>query len=281
MEVLRQVGGATFVRLPVTQPELSGGLVAPIVSCSVGALPGPEERTCMFAPAVTDFWTPARPGQPDLETGHLRVVVDATLPTNRSVSVLELAGGGGAVTVTPARADRLGLVDGSGCFAGDVLDALQRDGVVMNDPDLVFYLPLATQPELAREATPADLRRLDEADASAFGDFARSSPADDLDEAFVELDHWLVFGFFDHARLVCAASMFPWRGTRLADLGVLTLPDHRGRGLARQTVRALCGSALAAGYEPQYRCQLDNTASAALAAAAGFTRYGLWHVVTA
>lgn len=233
----------------------------------------------MFAPAVTDFWTPARPGHPDLAAGHLRVVVDDTLPANRSVSVLELSGGGGAVTVTPAQAERLDLVDGSGSTAGDVLEALRRAGVAMNDPDLLFYLPLDTHPELAEGVTPADLRRLEQGDASAFRHFEQAAPADDLDEAFVELDHWLVFGCFDRERLVCAASMIPWRGSRLADLGVITLRDHRGRGLARQTVRALCASALAAGYEPQYRCQVDNTASAALAASVGFRRYGLWHVV--
>jgi len=37
--------------------------------------------------------------------------------------------------------------------------------------------------------------------------------------------------------------------------------------------------ALADGYEPQYRCQLDNEPSIALARAAGFTPFGTWDVI--
>lgn len=74
--------------------------------------------------------------------------------------------------------------------------------------------------------------------------------------------------------------MYPWRETRLADLGVITLPAFRGRGLATRTVRAISAQAIADGYEPQYRCQLDNAASIALAAAAGFARFGEWDVMT-
>ncbi|GAA1219348.1 hypothetical protein GCM10009655_18590 [Rhodoglobus aureus] len=57
------------------------------------------------------------------------------------------------------------------------------------------------------------------------------------------------------------------------------MPDFRGRGLAKQTDRAISAHALAAGYEPQYRCQIDNAASAALALSAGFGSFGQWDVV--
>jgi predicted GNAT family acetyltransferase len=73
--------------------------------------------------------------------------------------------------------------------------------------------------------------------------------------------------------------MYPWRDTHFADLGVITLPGYRGRGLARRTVRAISARALAEGYEPQYRCQLDNTPSAALARAAGFVQFGTWDTI--
>ena len=66
---------------------------------------------------------------------------------------------------------------------------------------------------------------------------------------------------------------------RLADLGVITLPEFRGRGLARATVLAMAADALERGYEPQYRCQLDNAPSVALALASGFRRFGEWIVV--
>ena len=73
--------------------------------------------------------------------------------------------------------------------------------------------------------------------------------------------------------------MYPWGETRLADLGVITLPRFRGRGLGRATVRAMSAVALDWRYEPQYRCQLDNTASVTLARAAGFRRFGQWEVI--
>ena len=68
--------------------------------------------------------------------------------------------------------------------------------------------------------------------------------------------------------------MYPWDGTRLADLGVITLAEFRGRGLARETVLAMSADALRRGYEPQYRCQLDNAPSVALALASEFRRFG-------
>ncbi|WP_321170720.1 GNAT family N-acetyltransferase [Embleya scabrispora] len=66
----------------------------------------------------------------------------------------------------------------------------------------------------------------------------------------------------------------------MADLGVLTLPPYRGKGHARRLVRAISRHALARGYQPQYRCQLDNHASVAAAGAAGLTRFGTWDVVS-
>jgi len=234
----------------------------------------------MFSSTVTDYWTPHRNGQSDLEVGQLRVHVNDALPANRSVSVLELVAGGGVVTLTGAHAARLNLTSGSGCTSHGVLEALQRAGVAMNDPDHLFYLTAAEQLDVSKNApAPGATRQLDEEDAHQFSELEEAAPADDLDEAFVELDHWLAFGSFEDSRLVCAASMIPWRGTRLADLGVITLPQYRGRGLATRTVRALSARALSQGYEPQYRCQLDNEASVALASAAGFSRYGTWHVI--
>ena len=92
----------------------------------------------------------------------------------------------------------------------------------------------------------------------------------------MELDHWLVVGTFRQQQLVSVSSMYPWGETTIADLGVITLPQFRGQGLGRATVRAISAAALSRGYEPQYRCDLGNAPSAALARAAGFARFGLW-----
>nr|WP_246414180.1 GNAT family N-acetyltransferase [Microbacterium thalassium] len=127
----------------------------------------------------------------------------------------------------------------------------------------------------------SDTRPLSEADAAAFAAFCATAPEADLDAAFVELDHWLVYGAFESGDLAAVASMYPWRDTRLADVGVITLPSLRGRGIGRRIVRAIAADAVSRGYEPQYRCQLDNLASVALAESAGFRRFGFWDVVTA
>lgn len=224
-----------------------------------------------FSATVTGHWL--------IDGDDVRAVVDDSLPANRSVSILELASGAGVLRVTTDRAAALGVSAGDPVDLGQLRSAAAVAGIVLHDPDHLFYLPVEEQEVLRTEAAAEGTRRLTETDADAFAEFAAAAPEADLDEAFVELDHWLVFGTFVDGRIVAAASMYPWDGTRLADLGVITLPAYRGNGLARRTVRALSGAAVEAGYEPQYRCQLDNQASVALAGAAGFVRFGTWWVI--
>lgn len=233
----------------------------------------------MFSSVVTDHWTPENPGRPAGE--GIRVVIDSSLGENHSVSVLTVSGGPEILAVTPERAGELSVaaaerVD-AGCLAARIADA----GITLNDPDYLFYLPLAEQAALRHEPVLGRTRQLRPDDENAFALFAGEAPEADMDEAFVELDHWLVFGTFVDGRLAAAASMYPWDGTRLADLGVITLPEYRGRGLGRAVVRAISAHAIAKGYEPQYRCQLDNAPSVALATSAGFTRFGEWRVIVA
>jgi len=229
----------------------------------------------MFSTTVTDHWLTAETAPP----GEHRVVVDEALPHNRALMVLEPVGLGGILTLSGALAHRLDLVEGATVDGEALSDRLAEAGIELNGADHLFYLPAAEQAALRAVRTGA--RELTDADASAFAVFGATAPEDDLDEAFVELDHWLVVGTFVDGRLACAASMYPWRDTLLADLGVLTLPEFRGRGLARDTVRAISALALERGFEPQYRCQLDNAASVALAGSAGFARFGTWDVIAA
>lgn len=232
-----------------------------------------------FSATVLGQWIPG--AHPRVEAqDSLRVLVDESLPANRSLMILEVATGGGFVWTTPNRAAALGFSADQRVDLARVRSAAAAAGLELHDPDHLFYLPVEQQHEFRTEAPAAGTRGLTGADAQAFAEFAAAAPAADLEEAFVELDHWLVFGTLVDDRIVAVATMYPWDGTRLADLGVLTLPSYRGNGLARRTVRALAAAAVAAGYEPQYRCQLDNTASVALAASAGFVRFGTWHVIS-
>lgn len=258
-----------------TEPGVPRGAVALV---SEAAAPVGERRAVMFSSTVTDHWLPG-PARPRSSADSLLVVVDDALPDNRRVQVLQLDGAGGILTLTSAVARELGLTDGAEIARSGLPGALADAGTELNGADHLFYFPVAEQETLTAEPRGVDVRRLTEADTALFEAFAAAAPEDDLDEAFVELDHWLVFGAFAGDRLVAAASMYPWTGTTLADLGVITLPEFRGQGHGRRVVRALSAAALEQGHEPQYRCQLDNDASVALARSARLARFGSWDVV--
>ena len=133
---------------------------------------------------------------------------------------------------------------------------------------------------MLQENSEDGLRQLTEQDDAVFSEFQSSASKQDLDEAYVELDHWAVFGSFEQNRLVSAASVYPWGKAQIADIGILTLSPFRGKGHARKVVRSISKYVYDQGYEPQYRCSLDNHASASLAKASGFTLYGKWEVIS-
>ncbi len=233
-----------------------------------------------FSPAVAESWalpTADEIGRID-EDARSGVLVRIDRAREEAVSYLRLVGGSGALVLSAAGAEALSVEGGERLAPAEVEQRIHRAGIPMHDPDRVHHLPLDVHAEVRAERPLAGVRRLTADDADLFASFVAEAPPDDLDDAFVELDHWLVAGAVRDGRLVSVASMYPWRGTGTADLGVITLPDSRGRGLARATVRAISALALQQGYEPQYRCQLDNAASLALARGSGFRALGDWSV---
>jgi len=227
----------------------------------------------VYSSVVSEYWSSGRDSDSTPED-HLQVVVDGTAVGRRAVTTLVVMHGPRVVTVAPAYAERLGLREGELVSEAQLLVRLAEAGIAMNGPDHLFYLPLEKVPAVQSELPYAGTRRLTPEDSAEFERFCATAPAADLDEAFVELDHWLVYGTFADDRLVAAASMYPWGDTKLADLGVIALPGYRGKGYAKTTVRAISAHAIADGYEPQYRCQIDNAPSIALALAAGFELFG-------
>lgn len=69
--------------------------------------------------------------------------------------------------------------------------------------------------------------------------------------------------------LAALATYEVWGG-RLAHIGVVTHPVHRGRGHGRSAVAHLARMALAAGLIPQYRALESNIPSIRIAEALGF-----------
>jgi GNAT superfamily N-acetyltransferase len=236
----------------------------------------------MFSSVVTDYWSAAfSDGDVSWGDGEFTVAVNADLSEDRRVMTLQTCDGRAGAVLTPSVAGALGWSrEGAPTSESRFRQALRDAGVRMYDADYLFYYAESELRTLMQQAPCDGVRQLSGADAAYFGEFTASAPEQDLDDAYVELDHWAVFAAFENDRVVSAASMYPWGNARLADLGVLTLPTHRGRGHARAVVQAACRYAAEHGYQPQYRCQLDNHASIALAKAAGLTRFGTWEVVS-
>ena len=265
----------------------------------------------MFAQAVADYWNvPPIRGDVILEGSGVTIVSDPSLPDNRRVSHLVLPSGGDLFALRPEVASALtpdlaalreattgevpggdatrGEVPGSGDAPGSgarladrIAGRLEELGERFHDWEYVFYLPLQVRESLAATSAGDGIRALTADDAEAFAAFHAACSEPDREEAFVELDHWLVAGFVaPDGRIGCVASVYPWDGSRLADVGILTAPEFRGRGLGAQVVAHASRLTLAAGYEPQYRCQLSNAASRATGERAGFELFTRWRAVT-
>jgi RimJ/RimL family protein N-acetyltransferase len=240
-----------------------------------------------FSATAEAFWTrPHAAGQVLFASDRLRVSVNPDLDDDRRVMVLDTAGPV-RVVVTPAVAGQLGWSvpsTRSAMTEATLRQELAEAGIRLHGADSIFHFTEDAQAHLLLEADPAGVRQLTEGDEAVFAAFQAAASEQDLDDAYVELDHWAVFGAFEQGRLVAAASMYPWddgpAALPIADTGVLSLPPWRGQGHARNLVRAISRHACRLGHEPLYRCQTDNRASVALARSAGLNLYGRWDVIS-
>ena len=107
---------------------------------------------------------------------------------------------------------------------------------------------------------PADLATLrPEVTAQEWDDWSTEDPVHPV--ALVE-----------DGRLVAAASLGPWDG-RVLDVGVVTVPDRRGRGLATRVGRTCASYAVREHGVALWRAALTNVASVRAAERIGFERY--------
>ncbi len=239
----------------------------------------------LFARDIVDFWeSPFAGGEVLHDDGAFLLAVNPALDEDERVTVLETTAGKVLAAVTPSLADKAGFDRGQGLSRQAFQQKLDETGISLHGADYLFYFGESGRAKLAQESE-GTARLLSQRDEAVFSTFLAAASEQDLDDAFVELDHWAVFGSFQQDRLACAASAYPWRAygwndARLADIGVLTLSEFRGRGFARKTVRALARYSYEQGYHPQYRCQTDNAASVALAKAVGLTLFGRWCVIS-
>ncbi|OPC04938.1 acetyltransferase [Elizabethkingia ursingii] len=234
-----------------------------------------------FSKQVTDFWKEEMNGDLWYEDDSFTLMINEDLEEDGQIMLLESADRQRVnAVITSAIMKRIGLTVNDSLSESIFLQLLKDAGISLHGADYIYYYQEENKKKLLETASIESIRLLNASDAEAFEYFVSSASEQDLDDAYVELDHWVVFGSFEDGKLVSAASMYPWGDdVKIADLGVLTLPDYRGKGHARNLVHTICKYTLQQGYEPQYRCQIDNHASVALAAASGLTLYGKWDLI--
>ena len=97
---------------------------------------------------------------------------------------------------------------------------------------------------------------------------------DGADEAEIDMDDLdtHIVGVVHEGALAAYASERPWDlDPAAADIGVLTAPDQRGRGLGHAVVVQLTRQIMHQGRIAMYRCDQANTGSKALCDRVGFT----------
>lgn len=166
----------------------------------------------------------------------------------------------------------------------DAVPALDRlSGAQLLDPATMLSALAAFAPRLLGAATlayadGATLRQPSApaaraASAAEVADLVASGPADEAAESGVAdmVDRLAVTA--PDGTCAAVAGYQPW-GDAIANVGVLTRPALRGRGLGRAVAAAASHRAIEQGLVPQWRCRVGNDASARLGASLGFVVVG-------
>ncbi len=118
----------------------------------------------------------------------------------------------------------------------------------------------------------SEARILTPKDEAAMRELAEGCGETAWKQSKIAVDRQTNFGLFAGGKLVAASGYLNLAGT-LAYIGVITHPDHRGKGHARMVASASMSHALEVGLLPMWRT-LDAHASAVkLAGTLGFEKY--------
>lgn len=120
---------------------------------------------------------------------------------------------------------------------------------------------------------PYTVRQLTPDDQTAFDLFLAQCSESECAEGDVSIDHLSAFGVLEGTRIVAAASTFEWCG--FLDLGVLTDPQYRGKGLGKAAVDACARHHLSGEFIMIYRHSTKNLGSQGIAQGLHFAYYGL------
>ena len=178
----------------------------------------------LFSQTITNYWEALfLNGDVLYSDEFFTIVINPELSENRRVMVLKTYDGRVMAVMTPALADKLAISQQPDMSEPVFRRKLNEAGVTLHGSDHLFYFTESNKNVLLHENLEGNLRQLTEQDNMVFSTFQSSASKPDLDVAYVELDHWAVFGSFEQNRLVSAASAYPWGNAQIADIGILTL----------------------------------------------------------
>jgi GNAT superfamily N-acetyltransferase len=169
------------------------------------------------------------------------------------------------------------LPEGTSISGVHIQEAWGTDSIKTHSFGKTYYLQSADLPAYA-PPPPFVLRKLTSDDTEAMSALHAANTPEDVEEGYVEVTHQIAFGCFHNGRLVAASSGYERTG--FLDIGVLTHPDHRRKGLGKATVGELCKWANEKHIIPQYRHDIENINSQHVAESLNFKPYFKTEAIT-
>jgi hypothetical protein len=122
------------------------------------------------------------------------------------------------------------------------------------------------------KATKSPARLLTAADEAAMRELAEGCGETAWKQSKIAVDRQTNFGIFSGPKLVAASGYLNLDGV-LAYIGVITHPDHRGKGYAKSVVTASMTHALEKNLYPMWRTLESHDTAVQLAGVMGFQKY--------
>lgn len=155
--------------------------------------------------------------------------------------------------------------------ASDALDRRRWPDLLPDDSITVIHGP-SVHAYLDSVAELPDPDDVVEVDHEALAELRAACPAAEWAEGGFG-DTGRVFGLYRSGMLVAAGNLTDWRDVP-SDIGLITHPDHRGRGYGLRVGAFAARFAIAAAGIARYRALADNAASRRIARRLGFAEYG-------
>jgi GNAT superfamily N-acetyltransferase len=219
-------------------------------------------------------------GKPFLKRRDIEIYINDSLNKDEDLTVITYSNRLTRVSLTSEMSTTIGLNEQSKIYnLASFRSFLIKNRIQLHTPDKVYFLSKKRQnvslnPNLT-------IRTLTDRDREIFSRFANKIDPEELDNAYVELDHWAVYGLFIADILIASCSLYPWRETINADIGVVTLQNYRGNGFAKLLVSYAYEQISKKGYILQYRTQKDNLPSIKLAESLELSFFGEWQPIIA